>query len=349
MRKFSTNPNVDNSNLVLYPDGRIQDNTGAGNGTPVNERVYGDIYQALLKVKRLSGIIENGLPDNETNGFQLVDALRELASKNDILQSISTDATTLSVTAKLNPMLTNETLICKANANYTAEAQIQGTDGTIYALTVVGSFKTNESVMLIKTGVGVTLIRVADAVSLDSMVSEFLYLKKASQAQEDAGAVDTVATTPLVNKVTFAKRVNGVDSATYLATALINGLYPKEHFAIVAALGASPTKNIGWFSGFDPGAGTVGANLPVSGDITNAEIVQVSSGVTVVECTVANALSSTDFEVQMSVESQSTFLQDTTVYVPLFKVINTTTFQVGMREPGSFTQNIKIHCRTIQL
>ena len=36
------------ANIVIdanYPYGRIKDNTGAGDGTPVNEFVYGDIHQ----------------------------------------------------------------------------------------------------------------------------------------------------------------------------------------------------------------------------------------------------------------------------------------------------------------
>ena len=68
------------------------------------------------------------------------------------------------------------------------------------------------------------------------MCTELLFIKKASQAEENAGAIDTVATTPLVNKVTYALRTIGADSINYLATAIRNGLYPKEHFAIVDGL-----------------------------------------------------------------------------------------------------------------
>ena len=41
MRKLDSNPNVDNSDLINYLHGRIKDNSGVGDGTAVNERVYG--------------------------------------------------------------------------------------------------------------------------------------------------------------------------------------------------------------------------------------------------------------------------------------------------------------------
>lgn len=347
MRKLGTNPNVDNSDLVNFPDGRIKNNTGAGDGTAVNERVYGDIHSNVSKLIRLANISYNGLADSESNGFQIVEALRDLGSKHDVMHNITSTTGVLGITAKLNTMLVDEFLIAKSSVDLTTETTIKGTDLNVFAITTIGTFKTGEFIRLQKTLAGFTIIRLVDAVNLDAFVSELLYLKKASQAQENAGLLDTVSTTPLSNLTAFILRVNGVDSATYLATALQNGLYPKEHFEFVDTF-VNSTRNIGEFSGYDPGAGTVGANLPISGDISNAEIVQVNSGVTVVECTMDNAMDNTDYEVQMSVESQSTFLQDTTVYVPIFKAISTTVFQVAMREPGSFTQNLKIHLRVIQ-
>jgi microcystin-dependent protein len=63
-----------------YPKGRILDRNLNTNpvvlGTPIKETVYGDIIQVFLKCLEVSGIIENDLPDNETNGYQLLEALR---------------------------------------------------------------------------------------------------------------------------------------------------------------------------------------------------------------------------------------------------------------------------------
>jgi hypothetical protein len=227
------------ANIIIdanYPYGRIKDNTGVGDGTPVNEFVYGDIHQFFAKLITLAGIAPNDLPDNEINEYQTIQALKEFASKNNYIQNLSSVSGVLNVSAKLGLMNADEFLVCKASSNLGAETQIKGTDGTTFTITAIGTFKTNEYVRLIKTASTIVLVRISDSVSLDLMISELLYLKKASQSEENAGTIDTKATTPLTNKTVFARRVNGVDSPTYLATALINGLYPKEHWSIVNSL-----------------------------------------------------------------------------------------------------------------
>jgi hypothetical protein len=166
---------------------------------------------------RSYNIVPNGLPDSEQNGFQIIEAMIALASKNDYVYPITSVASVLELPIKIGLMKTDESIICKSNVNLTTETQIKGSDGLSLAFTNIGVFKTNEYVRLIKTASGIVLIRLADSVSLDAMVNDFSYLKKASQAEEDAGTIDTKATTPKVNKVTFVKRVNGLDSPNYLA------------------------------------------------------------------------------------------------------------------------------------
>jgi hypothetical protein len=349
MRALNSNPNVDNSDLANYPPGRIKDNDGSGNGTAVNERVYGDLHQTIAKLMRLYGIIPNDLPDNETNGFQIVDALIALASKNDYILPLSVDAGVIQVGVKLASMKDNESIVCKSGFNYSTETQIKGNDNSTFTATVSGNFQSGNYVRLVKKNTGVNLIRLADQISLDNMVSLLLYLKKATQMQENAGAIDTVATTPLTNLVAFIRRVNGADSATYLATALQNGIYPKEHFAIVAGIGAPLLKNVGSFSGLNTGGGTVGGGLAVSGNITQATIINASNNFSVIRCTMQNAMPNTNYEVQLSVESQTDLGPDTTNNQIVFKPISTTQFDVAIRETGNFTQSLKIHCRIIQL
>lgn len=235
MIPLKNNSNVDNSDLPNYPDGRIKDNTGPGNGTPVNRSVYGDLHSNISKLMRLYNIGPNSLPDNETNGYQIIEALSALASKNDYIYSLTTNGTNeLSVDIKLSLMKDNEFLICLAAADKTTETTVKGSNNTSLAVTYSGNFKANEYVRLIKTGAGVTIIRIADWNSLNAMVNELGYLKKASQAQEDAGTSDLVSTTPLVNKNTFIKRVNGTDSTSYLANSSRNGLMSKEQYDVVA-------------------------------------------------------------------------------------------------------------------
>lgn len=74
MRKLIDTPNIGAASST-YPDGVIVDNAGPITGTALSEILYGDLMQAVHKLKRLAAITENNLPDNETNGFQLITAL----------------------------------------------------------------------------------------------------------------------------------------------------------------------------------------------------------------------------------------------------------------------------------
>lgn len=58
-----------------YPYGKIRDNTGANDGTPVDVEVYGDFHQFFARLMAIAGLVANGIPDNLTNGFQLFEAL----------------------------------------------------------------------------------------------------------------------------------------------------------------------------------------------------------------------------------------------------------------------------------
>jgi len=57
---------------ATYPKGRVVNDL-----TLISEEVNGDIIQFFQKLIQLVSITENDLADNETNGYQLVDALNE--------------------------------------------------------------------------------------------------------------------------------------------------------------------------------------------------------------------------------------------------------------------------------
>lgn len=345
-KKFA--PNIDNSNPSVYPNGRIQDNTGSGNGTPVNNYVYSDLHEMKDKLMRLYNIDYNGLPDNETNGFQTIDALRALASKNDFILDLTVSSGILQVPVKLSFMLEKESILCLSGFNLGAETQIRGIDSVTYNFTSIGNFKSGEYVRLIKTASGITLIREVDAVNLDLAVSELLYLKKASQAQENAGAIDTASTTPLTNLVAFIRRVNGVDSSTYLATPSQNGLLSSADKIIIDGVGSTPIKNRGTVSGIEVAGMTVGQVLAVTGDVTNAIVTVDTASYSVIRLTFANALSDSNYKVRIDVESQGTFQNDTDLNCPVFKVINTTQVDIALRDPLSLVQSLKLWVETIK-
>lgn len=235
-RSKATQVNIDGADLGNYPDKRIRNNDGSGNGTPVTEAVYGDIHEFFARIMRLAGTTYNGLPDNVTNGYQLVDAFSFLANKNNFIYNLSSVGGILNLSLKLSKIKSDEFLICQASFNFAAETQIKGTEAVVFPIVVEGNFKTGEFIRVIKTAAGFTLIRLADDISLDLMATELLFLKKALYAQEIAGVLDTVATNPLSNALAFVERVNGASSSVSLANSLRNGLYSKEHYDIVEGL-----------------------------------------------------------------------------------------------------------------
>lgn len=60
-----------------YPDGDIKDNLGDNLGTPFDKAVYADYHQTMAKLLRMANITPNGLYENETNGFQYIQAMRK--------------------------------------------------------------------------------------------------------------------------------------------------------------------------------------------------------------------------------------------------------------------------------
>ncbi len=59
-----------------YIYGKIKDDDGTGNGTPVDVKTYGDFHQFFARLMDKAGIVPNDLPDNNYSGFQLFDALK---------------------------------------------------------------------------------------------------------------------------------------------------------------------------------------------------------------------------------------------------------------------------------
>lgn len=74
-RVFADQLRVDNSDLADYPNGRLKDTVGPTEGTAWKEGITGDVYQFFQKLLIDASITANGLPDNVSNGYDLIDAL----------------------------------------------------------------------------------------------------------------------------------------------------------------------------------------------------------------------------------------------------------------------------------
>jgi len=74
MRQLVNVTNVDAPDAD-YPKGRVRDKVGATLGTEYSEILHGDVIQFFQKLIIDGAITENDLPDNVTNGYQLLEAL----------------------------------------------------------------------------------------------------------------------------------------------------------------------------------------------------------------------------------------------------------------------------------
>lgn len=63
-----------------YPFGRIRNASsfGAGDGTPVDEALLGDAMQYFDKLLDEGSVTANGLPENNSDGFQYIEALQNI-------------------------------------------------------------------------------------------------------------------------------------------------------------------------------------------------------------------------------------------------------------------------------
>ena len=54
-----------------YPHGKLKDDTGIGDGTPVNQQTNNDIHSFFQQLMVDAGLTPNNILDNEYDGFQL--------------------------------------------------------------------------------------------------------------------------------------------------------------------------------------------------------------------------------------------------------------------------------------
>jgi hypothetical protein len=354
--------NVDKSNLAAYPNGQVKDDDGTGDGFPLIQVTVSDIYETFDKILRQSGQTYNNNFDNETNGYQFVKGFIALASKSDYILTVTTAAGVLQIPTALGILQANEKLICLAAADLGAETTIIGNDSVTKTISASKPYKNGDYLMLINNGGNIAIVQWITGDNLNVAVAANAFLKATTNTVELAGTATGSATTPASNLYAFQQRVNDpTNAAPYIATSSQPGLLSIALFNLINNF-VNPVKNVGWFSGVDPGGGTVGASAPVSGDITSAVIQSIEpvsapyGGSTTYLVTIANGMTSgvvgtpgTNYFVRMMVRSEGTMNTDNNIYCPVFRPISPTTFLFSLQEGIAGTQNLKIHCEVVQI
>jgi len=109
-------------------------------------------------------------------------------------------------------------------------------------------------------------------------------------------------------------------------------------------------KNRGYFNGFDPDGMTVGNTLGKLGDIVSATVTASGSNSSTVRIVMSNAMPSVNYSVKLSMQTLATDInQANNLYSPVYRIINSTTFDVVLREATSSSQNIRMHIEAFDL
>lgn len=126
---------------ATWPFGKSTDNTGSGNGLPLNSATLEDYHQTFEKVFDESGLSANGLQDNAVNGFQLFQAFRKVFRPYNAYAALLSQSGTSAPTATVIENSLNA-------SNITWTRIVAGS----YRGTLTGAFTANKTVIFTGNG-----------------------------------------------------------------------------------------------------------------------------------------------------------------------------------------------------
>ncbi len=161
LTQLSVPQNTDSSN---FPDGAIINETTLTSGTPVVEEVYGDVLTNVYNLLREAGIDASGLQDNNTNGYQVVEALKRLPNVlNDIIHPLTLSVNVWSVQVDLNILPNNYFLLVTAAEDFDTSVTytFRGSTGTpILTFSSNSAFSAGDTILLKLTSTSVQAVNI---------------------------------------------------------------------------------------------------------------------------------------------------------------------------------------------
>lgn len=246
-RNLSNQQNVDGSDIAAYPNKRIRNNSGAGDGTPVDEAVYGDIHQLNAKMMREAKIQYNNQPDNEVTGNQLYEAYTSVAGKNDLIPAMTVfNPTTLLIPIKITALKLNETLIFQTTFDSDAIfTSVKGSEAATKPITIPGEFKNGDYVRLINGNAVITLIGLYDSSNVPNLVTRLTDLEQAISPMLAKLSIFTVGGAI----IPWGKPANTIPAGyqevvDYRGKTIIGMDTTQTEFAVLGFSGGSKTKTI---------------------------------------------------------------------------------------------------------
>lgn len=135
-----------------FPFGAIINETDTQDGTPVVREIYNDTLVNDYKLLEEVGITPTGAEDNETSGYQILEALKRLPNVlNDIEQVLSLTTTVWSVPFNLDFLPNKYVFVARASEDYVAGTSytFKGSTATEYSFFSQGFKATDELLVVI--------------------------------------------------------------------------------------------------------------------------------------------------------------------------------------------------------
>ena len=156
-----------------YPKGRIRNKSvaPAAVGTPVIEELYGDIIQFFKKMIGVAGITENNLPDNETNGYQYLQALVKYNEGITYTHSGAGETVNLGQNTKNLDI----TIIASGPGTQTGEYQLGDYNNEFYGKLIVQGFAGATCTINLKNGATTVY---TTTITGSGNVEKYVYMRK---------------------------------------------------------------------------------------------------------------------------------------------------------------------------
>lgn len=154
MRNLKDSGLIHNSDYIKFPFGGIKDETTTEEGTPVVEKVYGDLLSNIYAYLKDRGINFNNLQDNELNGFQLIQALKNnvniLNDQEKILSKVNNS--TWRIGLKFSILVDKYFVFARASEDYNSSINysIRGDEpGTSFSFSSPSGFKSGDEILIV--------------------------------------------------------------------------------------------------------------------------------------------------------------------------------------------------------
>jgi len=210
-----------------YPFGAIINETDTEDGTPVVREVYNDHLVNNYKLLEEVGLTPTGAEDNETTGYQILEAHKLLPNKlNDIEQILTLTGTVWSIPLPIELLPNKYFFIARATDAYASGGiyTFKGSGATVYPFSSSG-FKASDEILIIIDTSGVRAYSLA---FLDTISDDIFTVMGLPIAFNDSNKMyyqsdgNLVSDTPSINYLENIIRVDVSDGTVLVNDMLIS-------------------------------------------------------------------------------------------------------------------------------